>query len=228
MGSLAIRIIPTVLIRNGRCIKGQQFKADRIIGSALQACRIYAFRSVDELVILNLDEKPNYEFFDAITEDCYIPVAYGGGIGSIETAQHLFTHGIDKVIVKHCEILTKIASHYGSQAVIASVNVSENDSTVLERAKKAVDMGAGEILLQSIPRDGTMQGYDLSLIESVAKAVSVPVIASGGCSGYEDMADALRSGASAVAAGALFSFTPATPREASQFLAEQGFTVRTA
>lgn len=231
---LAHRIIPTILSKNGHLVKGVAFKADRICGNALQAARIHAMRSVDELVILDVgDGEPDYEMIRKLTDKCYTPVTVGGGIKSVDDVQKLLNAGADKVCIKwgnyDDSLIKEISDKFGSQSVMCSLNMYPAEPynyDYVYMSEVAEETGAGEILLQSVERDGTMQGYDLELIEAVADAVSIPVIASGGCSGYENMYQAIQAGASAVAAGALFQFTDATPKGAAKYLHDKGIEVR--
>lgn len=219
---LAHRIIPTILSKGGHLVKGEGFSADRIVGNALQAARIHAMRSVDELVILDVgDRAPDYELVHLLTHKCFTPVTVGGGIKKIEQVQQLLNAGADKVCIPSLRknLITEVSDTYGKQCVMASIDINCDFDDALE-AIDVEEAGAGEILLQSIPRDGTMKGYDLQSIANVSSSVSVPVVASGGCSGYEDMANAICCGASAVAAGALFQFTEATPRGAAEYLSD--------
>lgn len=223
---LAARIIPTILIRNSRLVKGYQFKANRTIGNALQAAKVHASRNVDELAILCLDQQPDYEFILALTSYAFTPVSYGGGITSVQIIQDVLANGADKVIIKdgNLRLITQAADRFGSQAIIACINA--DDPHVTKRVMQAEKAGAGEILLQYIQHDGTQRGYNIPMIEAACREAQIPVIASGGCSGYEDMAKALDAGASAVAAGALFSFTNATPKCAAEYLHKEGYEVR--
>jgi len=125
------------------------------------------------------------------------------------------------------QLISEISERYGKQAVSTTLDIDANE--LIHAAPMAIyleELGAGEIIIQSIPRDGTMRGYDLELIQRVASSVGVPVVASGGCVGYQDMYDAVSAGADAVAAGALFLFTDATPQGAAQYLHEAGLEVR--
>jgi len=229
--SLAVRIVPTILSKNGNLVKGIGFKADRIVGNALQASRIHAMRGVDELVILDVgDGEPDFEMIRKLTEDTFTPVTVGGGIKSVEDVQKLLNAGADKVCLNGYlrSLVEYVSERFGSQCIMASMNCYP-DYCLEYRAALASHIarcGAGEILLQSVERDGTMQGYDLELIKAVSEAVSIPVIASGGCSGYNDMVEAVKAGASAVAVGALFLFTDNTPAGASKYLKEAGIEVR--
>jgi cyclase len=228
-------------------VKGQAFDSWRSVGIAMQAARIHATRGVDELIVLDISatpEKrgPNLNIVGELTSDCYIPVTIGGGVRSIEDVRDLLNAGADKVAIcttafEHPEVVQECATKYGSQAIVVSIDVkngfvhthcgkTDQIMTPVWAAKKFEKLGAGEIMLTSIGRDGTMQGYDLDLIKSVSDAVSIPVIASGGCRDYDDMYDAFKAGADACAAGALFAFTDATPRGAAEYLNKRGVVCR--
>lgn len=245
---LAVRIIPTILSRNGQLVKGKRFASDRVVGAALQASLIHNSRGVDELCILDVTatpekREPDYALVEKLTDDVFSPITYGGGVRSIDHVRRLLKAGADKVCVGTgaCEVpelVENVADEFGSQAVVVSMDVGFERTVMIACGKSpwTADIryyadwiqraGAGEILLQSIDRDGTLEGYDLELIREVCQAVSIPVIASGGCNGYEDMLKAIEAGASAVGAGALFQFTDATPKAAAQYLASKGVEVR--
>ena len=228
--SLAHRIIPTILSKDGQLVKGEGFKCDRVVGNALQAARIHAMRSVDELVILDVgDGEPDYEMIRKLTDNTFTPVTVGGGIKSVEDVQKLLNAGADKVCIRYNKpsLIREVAHRFGSQAAVVSLDDKVNGYACMRVFAQGINLtGAGEILLQSRERDGTMQGYDLKLIKSVSEAVNIPVVASGGCSGYEDMHNAIKAGASAVAAGALFQFTDCTPKGAAEYLRDNGVEVR--
>jgi len=229
--SLATRIIPTILSKNGHLVKGIGFKADRICGNSLQAARVHAMRSVDELVILDVgDGEPDYEMIRKLTDNCFTPVTVGGGIKSKRVVKELLANGADKVCVHWRQVRNfrarGMANKFGSQCITAAIDVGEDLQDYMFWVETAQNHGVGEILLQSVERDGTMQGYDLGLIKAVSESVSIPVIASGGCSGYNNMVEAVKAGASAVAVGALFLFTSATPKGASEYLNEAGIEAR--
>jgi imidazole glycerol-phosphate synthase subunit HisF len=245
---LATRIIPVLLRRESKLVKGVGFDSWRTVGHALQAARVHQMRGVDELVVIDIGATPDHREPDAkltadLAQDCFMPLTVGGGIRTIEHVESMFRNGADKVLlgtaaIDDPDLIGRIATRYGRQAVTVSVDVGFDGNVWGECGKRVTGMrptdyaetcearGAGEILLNSIPRDGTMEGYDLDLIERVSRAVSVPVIALGGCGRYQHMADALRAGAHAVAAGAMFQFTEATPKGAAHWLAEQGFVTR--
>lgn len=242
---LAKRVIPTVLLKGRTIVKGRQFRADRVVGQAQQFVRVQRRREVDELVLLDVSATaegrgPNLEVVTELVDaGLFSPLAVGGGVRDLEDARALLRAGADKIVVGTGgpRLVSEIASVVGSQAVVAALDVKNGQAYVRSGTRETmqpapgwarccVDHGAGEILLTSIEREGTMEGYDLALIASVAHAVNVPVIAHGGCSGYADMKAAIEAGASAVAAGALFQFTDATPKGAAQYLAGQGIEVR--
>jgi cyclase len=232
---LAIRVIPTLLKRGEHLVKGRQFSADRVVGHVQQAARIHQARGVDELIILDVDATPSgrgpdFEAVEELTRECFMPITIGGGVRSLADAQALWVAGADKVAVRTggALVIEKIARSRGCQAVVASIDCMDTGkrSGYVISAQMMAHAGAGEILLTSIEREGTMEGYDIPLIKAVANAVDIPVIAHGGCSGPEDMLKAIEAGASAVAAGALFQFTDHTPRSCALWLKERGVEVR--
>lgn len=229
-------------------MKGERFDSWRSIGHALQAAQVHARRQVDELLILDIGATaegrgPDLQMVSELADGCFIPITVGGGVRSLQDIDALLRAGADKVCigtaaVETPDLIVMAAARFGSQAIVVSVDADPNWQTthhcgkehLLYSAKKHAQAcalrGAGEILLSSVDRDGTMAGYDLDLIREVSQAVSVPVIASGGCSGYDDMVRAFEAGADACAAGALFAFTDSTPRGAAKFLHNQGVVVR--
>lgn len=238
---LAVRIIPTLLAKGSKLVKGRRFSADRVVGHVQQAARVHQARGVDELCILDVaatpeGRGPDFAAIEALTAECFMPLTVGGGVRSVEDVEGLLRAGADKVCVKTAywrrrDFVSECASKFGSQAIVVSLDAPSDDPDVVRGAIECVAVGmakrgAGEILLTSIDREGTMEGYDIELIRAVASVVDIPVIAHGGCSGPEDMLAAIKAGASAVAAGALFQFTEHTPRSCAQWLAGQGIEVR--
>ena len=250
---LKIRIMPTLLLKPPSLVKGKKFDSWRRLDVPQAAIRVYNLREVDELVLVDITatregRSPNIKLIDQLADDCFMPFAVGGGIRSIKDVGSLLASGADKVIlnsaaVKRPELISEIAAEFGSQALIVSIDFrltgdqkyegvthSGNNPTGLDPvswARKVVELGAGEILLTSIDRDGTMEGFDVELTSKVAHSVSVPVIASGGAGSYQHMANVLRTGGvSAVAAASIFHFTEQTPREAKLYLRDQGFNMR--
>lgn len=231
---LAKRVIPSILKRGSAQVKGERFDCWRVVGVAEQAARVHASRGVDEIVLLDvaataLRAEPDYQMVRRLAAPTFVPLTVGGGIRGKDEARALLAAGADKVAIGAAGdyAIHACAEAFGSQAVVAILDIRAGDEALAPTMAIArEEAGAGEILLQSVDRDGTLCGYDLELVRTVCTAVSIPVIASGGCSGYEDMARALEAGASAVAAGALFLFTDATPRGAVEFLGARGHEVR--
>ncbi len=250
---LKVRVMPTLLFKNFGLVKGVRFDSWRPIGSVMQAIKVYNMREVDELVFLDISatsegRPPDFETVDEIADECFIPLTVGGGVRRIDDVGRLLQVGADKVAINTAAIQTPdlirlVADKYGSQCVVASIDAKKlpngqyevcthsgtqatgKDPVTIAREVEA--LGAGEILLTSIDRDGTMTGYDVKLIRDVSDAVSVPVIASGGAGNYEHMASAIIQGkASAVAAASIFHFTQQTPLEAKRFLRDRGINVR--
>lgn len=242
--SLAIRIIPILLRREGSLVKGARFDSWRSVGHPLQAAKIHASRAVDELIYLDIgatpkSKHPDLDMAKALTDSAFIPVTIGGGVSTMRDIEGLFQAGADKISIctNAVPLISQAAKRFGSQALVASVDVigkkvvlkcgrQNLNKTPIQWAKKLEGHGAGEILLQDVERDGMQQGYNLKLIERVAKAVSIPVIAAGGCGTYQHMLDAVRAGASAVASGAMFQFTDATPKSAAKYLNDHGVPAR--
>jgi len=250
---LKVRVIPTLLWKNFGLVKGIGFDSWRRVGPVLPAIKVYNQREVDELVLVDITlcgtgEAPDYESVADFGQDCFVPLAVGGGIVDIEQVRRLLRAGADKVTINTAAYTTPglvgdIAARFGVQCVVASIDVrcEGNDvwqtysnagsvptgRGVVEWARELENRGAGEILLTSIERDGTMEGYDLPLIEAVASAVKIPVIASGGAGNYRHMVDAVNlAGASAVAAASMFHYTEQTPAGAKAALAEAGIPIR--
>jgi cyclase len=251
---LKVRVIPTLLWKQFGLVKGVGFNSWRRVGPVLPAIKIYNLREVDELVLVDIvahqsDNDPDFESIHEFGQDCFVPLTVGGGITRIEQVQRLLRAGADKVVVNtaayvYPHLINEIANRHGAQCVVASIDVRAQDGRwscfrksgkqatgfeVIAWARELEDRGAGEILITSIERDGTMQGYDLTLIEAVVRAVKIPVIASGGAGNYQHMVDAvIQAGASAVAAASIFHFTEQTPAGAKAAMAEAGIQVRQA
>ena len=229
---LAKRVIPTLLCRGRQLVKGVAFDSWRSVGHAAQAVRIHQARGVDELVLLDIaataeGRGPDLQLVDELAEACFMPLAVGGGVRSVEDIQKLLRAGADKVVIRTAgpELARRASAVVGRQAIVASIDVRGLGDAVAA-ASRWEDAGAGEILLTRVEREGTLQGYDLELIRTVSRAVSIPVIAHGGAGTYQHMLEAIDAGADAVAAGAMFIFTEATPRGAAEYLAQHGVEAR--
>jgi cyclase len=226
------RVIPCLLLRNGGLVKTSTFANPKYVGDPINAVRIFNEKEVDELLVLDIEasktsREPNYDLIEQFAGECFMPLAYGGGITSVDQARRLFSIGIEKVAIQtsalsNIDIVTEITSRYGNQSVIVSIDIKRNflgryklyssaigktvDLDWLEYLKMAVNAGAGEILLSAVDRDGTLTGMDLTLIGRAADFCSVPLIAMGGVGSLADIKDAILAGASAVAAGAFFVY----------------------
>jgi imidazole glycerol-phosphate synthase subunit HisF len=244
---LKLRVMPTLLHKDVGLVKGIRFDSWRRVGSVMQAVKVYNLREVDELVFLDITatqegREPDYDLIDDIADECFMPLTVGGGIRSAAQVERVLKVGADKVAVNTAAVddvhlVSAIAETFGSQCVVVSIDVAGGKVVVesgtrqtgldpVDHARTVEAAGAGELLLTSVDRDGTMTGYDLDLIAHVARAVTIPVIASGGAGTYEDMAAAIGAGASAVAAASIFHFTEQTPLEAKRFLHERGIPTR--
>ena len=231
-------------------VKGVKFNSWRTVGLAAQAVRIHNTRGVDELMLLDIaatkeGRGPDLNLIRELSDVCFMPLAVGGGIRSLDDAKAVLLAGADKVVIGQAawttNVVRRIADAFGSQSVVVICDVVTKIADVDDlkksgtrcmrevapaRARWISEQGAGEILLQSVDRDGTLAGYDLDLIEAVSKAVTVPVVASGGCGTYAHMRQAINAGASAVAAGAMFQFCEATPQGAAEYLHTHGIETR--
>jgi cyclase len=246
---LKIRVIPTLLHKSWGLVKGVRFDSLRAVGSPMQAIKVYNLRNVDELVFLDVtataeQRGPDFDLIDELADECFMPLAVGGGIRDLDDVRRLLGVGADKVVIGTAALqqpgLVRDASdRFGAQCVVASIDTKRDGSVwthsgmvptgrdAVEVAKEMERLGAGELLVQSIDDDGVMAGYDVDTIARVSGAVSIPVIASGGAGNFAHMIDALAAGgASAVAAASIFHFTEQTPMEAKQALASVGYPVR--
>lgn len=230
---LKTRVIPCLLLKNRGLVKTIKFKDPKYVGDPINAVKIFNEKEVDELLFLDItatveNRKPNFSIISDIASESFMPFGYGGGVKDLNDMKELFNLGVEKVIinsyaVENPEFIKRAADLFGSQSVVVSIDVKKTligkyevftyggkKNTKLEPVKFAIkmqEMGAGEIFLNSIDRDGTMQGYDIELIKNVSQSLSVPVIACGGAGKIEDFAEAVKKGgASAVAAGSMFVF----------------------
>jgi imidazole glycerol-phosphate synthase subunit HisF len=219
-------------LRRGGLVKTRRFKDAKYVGDPVNAIRIFNEKEVDELMVLDIvaskeGVEPDYRMIGQFAGECFMPLCYGGGIRTLDQAKRVFDLGVEKVclqseVLDSPAIVTEIAEQFGSQSVVASVDVKRDwlrrprlyrSSTgkILDRdwlgfLRSAVEAGAGEVVLNAVDRDGEMGGYDLELIRQAAAAVSVPLIALGGAGTSDHFRQAVAAGASAVAAGAMFVF----------------------
>lgn len=250
---LKLRIIPLLLLKNGRVVKTKQFGEYRDVGDPVTAARVYDAQRADELIFLDIaasgeGRKIFLDIVRAAAEECFMPLGVGGGIRTLEQMKELFHNGADKVIINTAafdvpNLVNQAAEKFGSSNVVVSIDAKKSSTgsyevyveggkkstglSPVEWAKSVTKAGAGEIMITSIDREGTMTGLDLELIRTVADAVTVPVIASGGVGSLADFKDGFNSAhASAVAAGSIFHFTDQSPIMTRNYLLNQGVIVR--
>jgi cyclase len=219
-------------MRDGGLVKTVKFSKERYIGDPINALKIFNEKEVDELCLLDIGatlegRPPAYDEISQIVSEAFMPIGYGGGIKTMNHIESLFKIGVEKVIMNTAafenETLVKDASSvFGNQSIVVSIDIKKDlwgqyrvftrsgklkqDIDMITAVKKMQDLGAGEIILNNIDRDGTMQGYDLDPIEKVSKAIEVPLIAIGGAASIDDFVAAIRHGASAVSAGSMFIY----------------------
>jgi cyclase len=224
------RVMPCLLVLDGRLVKTVKFQNPSYVGDPVNAIKIFNDKEVDELILLDIsatvaNRPPNFALIEEVSNECFMPLCYGGGVRDAEEVRQLFGRGVEKVAINsgwfsRPEVISESARLFGSQSVVASIDVKKDwlgryrvyvqggrvptGREPVETARHLESLGAGEILLTAIDRDGTWSGYDVELIRMVAGAVSIPVIACGGAGTVEDLGRAVREGgASACAAGSM-------------------------
>lgn len=227
------RVIPVLLLRGKGLVKTVKFKAPKYIGDPINSVRIFNEKEVDELVFLDITATPegrgpDFDLLADIAGEAFMPMAYGGGITTLEQVQRIFALGFEKVVIDTAaytapQLIRDAVAIYGSQSIVGCVDVrrtllgryelsshagkTRQPLGLKEHVVELERLGVGEVIVNAVDRDGTQSGYDLKLIGEVSSAVSVPVVACGGASGIDDfVAAVLEGGASAVAAGSLFVF----------------------
>jgi len=254
--SLAVRVIPCLDVDQGRVVKGVNFENLRDAGDPVELAARYDAEGADELTFLDISAShegraTTMEVVSRTAEQVFIPLTVGGGVSSVDDVDRLLRAGADKVAVNTAaigrpELVAEIAARFGSQVLVLSVDARRVLSTVGDSgfevtthggrrssgldavawARRAAELGAGEILLNAMDADGTKSGFDLELIRLVRAAVSVPVIASGGAGAAADFPPAVDAGADAVLAATVFHFGTVSIREVKSALAESGHPVR--
>lgn len=247
------RVLPLVLLTGYNVVKSINFSTYRTLGNPITICRVYESRGVDELVLLDIRatvEKrgPNLDIIRDISGECFMPLTIGGGIADVEQVRKILRAGADKVAVnssavENPQLVSQIAREFGAQCCVVSIDAKKVGDGVYEVythggkqptgkspaqwAREVEALGAGEILLNSIDRDGSMQGYDIELVKSVTDVVSIPVVAASGAGKPEHFSEVFReAGASAVAAASIFHFSSVTPMEVKRELDASGIAVR--
>jgi cyclase len=248
------RLIPIQLLLNGRLVKPRKFGEYRDVGDPVKSSGVYNSQYADEMIFLNINRDHRtitmlQEVIRGVSEVCFMPIAMGGGVTTAEQAAELILTGADKVVInsaayRNTEAITRTADNFGSQSVTVCVDVREEpelgqyrlysdcgrrvESVTLEEHLAQVEAaGAGEILIQSIDRDGMMTGFDIPLIKRAMAATRLPVIGAGGSGNYAQLKDAfLETDASALACGSLFNFTDSNPIRAKAFLSNHGLAFK--
>ena len=230
---LASRVIPCLLLKNQGLVKTVKFKNPKYVGDPTNALKIFNEKEVDELIFLDITatrqkRQPPFKLISEIATECFMPFCYGGGITSIHDMEKIFSLGAEKVAINTQAILRpalikQASKQFGSQSIVVSIDVKKDlfgNYKVFSHLRKKVlkidpidfaiqmeNMGAGELLVNSVDKDGTMEGYDIELIKILTAAVNIPVVACGGAGSIEHFKDAInKGGASAVAAGSMFVF----------------------
>lgn len=230
---LRIRVIPVLLLIDNGLYKTIQFKNPRYIGDPINAVKIFNEKEVDELVLLDIsstemNKSPNFDLIQSIATECFMPICYGGGIKTLEEASKLFRLGVEKISVNTAginrpEFIKELSKKYGKSSVVVTIDVKKdifgkyfvytnrgrkNTRIRVEKwVKRIEEFGVGEIIINNIDRDGTMEGYDTKLLNMVSNISNVPIVACGGAGKLEDFGLAVKEGhVSAVAAGSLFVY----------------------
>jgi cyclase len=247
----AKRVIPCLDVDGGRVVKGIRFKELRDAGDPAELAALYDREGADEIVFLDITATSGerHILLEAVArtaDEVFIPLTVGGGVRSEADVAELLTHGADKVSINSAaladpELIRRCAAIFGSQCIVLAIDAKRSAGgwevyshggrratgrQVVEWAQEGARLGAGEILLTSIDRDGTHDGYDLELVRAVSDAVRVPVIASGGAGGAGDMYEAFASGAEAALAASIFHFGEVAIRQVKDELAARGLEVR--
>ena len=240
------RIIPVQLLINNRLVKTVNFDSYRDVGNPVSSSKVYCNQDTDELVFLNINREKRkidelISIVKKVSEVCFMPLSVGGGIESLEDVEQLIRNGADKVIINSVcysnpELITQITDKFGRQAVVVSIDVRLNPKkeeyelysdcgrrleniSLEEHVRKTTELGAGEIFINSIDRDGMMNGYDICLIKDVMEFTSIPVIACGGSGNFEQLKDAfIETDVSALGCGSVFNFGDNNPIRAKAFL----------
>jgi cyclase len=251
--TLAKRIIPCLDVTAGRVVKGVNFLELRDAGDPVEIARRYDLQGADEITFLDITATSDgrdliLDIIEAVASEVFIPLTVGGGVRAVEDVRRLLNAGADKVginssAISNPQLVFDASQKYGSQCIVVAIDAKKASDgrwevfthggrkatglDAIEWAKKMESLGAGEILLTSMDRDGTKSGFDLALTRAVSDAISIPVIASGGVGGLQDLADGVKLGhADAVLAASIFHYGQHTVPEAKRFMADQGIPMR--
>jgi cyclase len=251
---LKVRLIPALLLKNGRMVKPIRFgkNGERDVGFPATTARIYDSQDADELIFLDIEATKKgrgfmLETLGNVSKNCFVPITAGGGIKSLDDIRNLLKAGADKVSINSYavlkpEFIKKASRRFGRQCIVVSVDVKKYSAgnyrvftergkkdtglDMIEWIKKVSTLGAGEILLTSIDHEGTMKGYDLTAVKMVAEAVNIPVIANGGAGNRKDCVLVIKAGASAAAASSLFHFSDSNLTQVKSFMYNAGVPIR--
>jgi cyclase len=250
---LAKRIIPCLDVTDGRVVKGVNFTELRDAGDPVEIARRYDEQGADELTFLDITATSDnrgliLDIIEAVASQVFIPLTVGGGVREVADVRRLLNAGADKVsmnssAVSNPQLVFEASQKHGSQCIVVAIDAKQTSPgkwevfthggrkatgiDAIEWAKKMEQLGAGEILLTSMDKDGTKSGFDLGLTRGVSDAISIPVIASGGVGGLQDLADGVKLGkADAVLAASIFHFGQYSVQEAKRFMAQQGIPMR--
>jgi len=242
------RIIPSLLLRNGRLVKGIRFAEHRDAGAPATTARAHSAQGADEIALLDIDASrearlPDFDALEKVANEVQIPLTFGGGLRSIDLIHRAISAGADKVCLTTAaldapELIERGARRFGAQAIVLGIDCHGGqlfdhvaravraDRTPEEWAREAVDRGAGEIRLCAVDREGTRQGLDLELYRRVRAKVNVPIVLEGGIGAFEQIASAMAAGADSVALGTLLVFTDANLVKIRRYLQNAGIEVR--
>ncbi len=226
------RVIPCLLLANEGLVKTINFKNPSYVGDPINAVKIFNDKEVDELILLDIDaskksREPYYELVQNIVSEAFMPIAYGGGVKTVAQAKKLVESGVEKIVINtaaliNCSLVKELVAYFGSSSTVVSIDIKKNwlgqyklyNHTKHAFVKKSwqmhiqemVDLGAGEIFITDVSQEGTFKGYNLDLIGEATAMIDVPLIACGGAGTIEHMQQAVKAGASAVAAGSMFVY----------------------
>lgn len=226
------RVIPCLLLDEDRLVKTCQYRNPKYVGDPVNAIRIFNDKEVDELILIDItatknNRGPDFQLLERISSECFMPLCYGGGITNIEQAKKLFSIGIEKIciqteFIKRPKLISELAAQFGNQSIVVSVDIKKNlfgkTNIYSPILKKTIDkqfeqyiqtiehLGAGEVLISNVDREGMMKGLDLELIKKTALSTNLPIIANTGVGSIENIKDGFNAGADAVAVGSFFVF----------------------
>lgn len=229
---LKVRVIPCLLLQEGGLVKTEKFKKGKYVGDPINAIKIFNEKEVDELIFLDIDAsktgaEPDYELLKDIATESFMPLAYGGGVKTLQQIERILKIGVEKVVINHAalkdtKLIEEAAVRFGSSTIVAAIDikkdllgtprvydhVKEKNHTMkpADYAVMLAQCGAGELFLNSVDRDGTFSGYDTKIIKQISGLIDIPLIASGGAKDIQDFRQAVDNGASAVSAGSMFVF----------------------